>query len=306
MVESASVKRCPHPEHKGPRELPVSEFCKNRSKPDGLQSWCRACDRRVRSRHRDQVLDHYGRVCNCPDCGATDNLTIDHVNGDGAAHRAELFGHSRGSGYGFYRWLIAQGFPDGFQVLCNSCNDSKADGAACRINHADDDLKRCLCPEHEGPNPLPREAFSKHRSKSDSLESRCRACRARYARDRRASSREHRVTIGVIGNIKSKRSVRLIGGNRDTGSMTGEDMTGQKDYGRAVEIRLTKGVLIGCQATAEDGTTANYDVKSMDFRGAKREISEQLAELGYEGAGRWKDTGNGAVSVRKFRRPGAG
>jgi hypothetical protein len=83
-------------------------------------------------------------------------------------------------------------------------------------------------------------------------------------------------------------------------------MTGRKDYGRAVEIRLTKGVLIGCQATTEDGTTANCDVRSMDFRGAKREISEQLAELGYEGAGRWKDTGNGTASVRKFRRAGAG
>ena len=80
-------------------------------------------------------------------------------------------------------------------------------------------------------------------------------------------------------------------------------MTGQaKNYGRAVQIRLTAGVLIGCQATAEDGTTTNCEVKSMDMRGARREITESLTKLGYEGAGRWKDIDNGAASVRKFRR----
>ena len=38
------------------------------------------------------VLAHYGRVCACPGCGATDDLTIDHKNGDGRAQRIKLFG----------------------------------------------------------------------------------------------------------------------------------------------------------------------------------------------------------------------
>lgn len=140
MAESASVKRRPCAEHAGPRELPRSEFNKQRDKADGLNSWCRVCvnrrnrargadpdvaakrareHRRYRDRLRDQVFGHYGRVCACPWCGAPDNLTIDHVNGGGTAHRIELFGRSRGSSsIRFYRWLIAQGFPDGYQALC--------------------------------------------------------------------------------------------------------------------------------------------------------------------------------------------
>jgi hypothetical protein len=82
---------------------------------------------------KDAVLDHYSRACSC--CGATDRLTIDHVNGDGKAHRIELFGRSSAN-LQMYRWLIAQGFPPGFQVLCRPCNSSKGAGAACRLDHA--------------------------------------------------------------------------------------------------------------------------------------------------------------------------
>ena len=85
------------------------------------------------ARARDQVLDHYGRVCVC--CGATRGLTIDHVNGDGKAHREELKGD-------LYRWLVQEGFPRGFQVLCTPCNSSKGTGLACRMHDATGELKR--------------------------------------------------------------------------------------------------------------------------------------------------------------------
>jgi hypothetical protein len=38
------------------------------------------------------VFNHYGWQCACPGCSSTD-LCIDHVNGDGAQHRTELYGH---------------------------------------------------------------------------------------------------------------------------------------------------------------------------------------------------------------------
>jgi hypothetical protein len=85
--------------------------------------------RRWRESYRTQVYDHYGRVCAC--CGATERLTIDHVNGDGRQHREEI---GKGSG-AVYRWLIANGFPPGFQVLCLSCNNSKWTGDHCRLPH---------------------------------------------------------------------------------------------------------------------------------------------------------------------------
>jgi len=46
-------------------------------------------------------------------------LTIDHIDDFGGAHRREI-GH-RESGTFFYRWLIENKLPDGFQVLCMSC-----------------------------------------------------------------------------------------------------------------------------------------------------------------------------------------
>ena len=88
--------------------------------------------REIAARHRGglkkAVLDHYGNVCAC--CGTTDRLTIDHVNGDGDEHRARV-----GGGWAIYRWLVRNGFPEGFQTLCRPCNASKKRGARCRLEH---------------------------------------------------------------------------------------------------------------------------------------------------------------------------
>lgn len=87
--------------------------------------------RQTFDRLRAEVFDHYGRACVC--CGAADDLTIDHVNGDGGRHRAEIGATSSSA---MYRWLIKNGFPEGFQTLCGPCNGSKGTGAACRLNHS--------------------------------------------------------------------------------------------------------------------------------------------------------------------------
>jgi hypothetical protein len=93
----------------------------------------RAYTRNYSALARDRVFDHYGRACAC--CGATENLTIDHIERQGAAHRRELFGKQ---GYGsvpFYRWLIKNNFPPGFQVLCMACNQSKGISQECVLWH---------------------------------------------------------------------------------------------------------------------------------------------------------------------------
>jgi hypothetical protein len=73
-------------------------------------------------------------VCAC--CGATENLSIDHVDGSGNQHRAEIGITGGGGSDQLYRWLIVNGFPSGFQTLCRRCNRSKGTGAHCRLNHA--------------------------------------------------------------------------------------------------------------------------------------------------------------------------
>jgi hypothetical protein len=82
------------------------------------------------TRRRKAVFDHYGRSCAC--CGYGESLTVDHIYGGGNWHRA-LVGDGS---YGFYRWLVVNEFPAGFQTLCKRCNVSKADGESCRLNHA--------------------------------------------------------------------------------------------------------------------------------------------------------------------------
>lgn len=87
----------------------------------------RANGRRNAERRRQQVVAGYGGRCAC--CGEDDPrfLSLDHVENDGAAHRAEVGGTDK-----VYRLAIVEGFPDRFQLLCFNCNLGKArNGGVC-------------------------------------------------------------------------------------------------------------------------------------------------------------------------------
>jgi hypothetical protein len=145
-------------------DKPLEEFYRDRGKPDGRMNVCKACHkpgklaayranpdgpqlqrerywadpakpraRRKRNHEtlRQAVFDHYGWSCAC--CGSTEQPSIDHVNGDGGRHRRELGGKSR-SPLPVYRWLIKNGFPEGFQTLCLPCNQSKGRSERCRMH----------------------------------------------------------------------------------------------------------------------------------------------------------------------------
>ncbi len=79
--------------------------------------------------YKDKVFNYYGGyVCKC--CGETIKcfLTIDHINGGGSKHRKE----NKGGGKFTYRWIVKNGFPEGFQVLCFNCNSGRAlNGGIC-------------------------------------------------------------------------------------------------------------------------------------------------------------------------------
>ena len=86
----------------------------------------RLMNRRHRAYERKmEVLIHYSKdgVLGCcwPGCIIDDPqcLTIDHLNGTGSAHRRHL--NSRSSSR-LYCWLIAKGFPKGYQTLCGGHN----------------------------------------------------------------------------------------------------------------------------------------------------------------------------------------
>jgi hypothetical protein len=78
-------------------------------------------------RRKMRVMAHYGNgKCQCCGEACMTMLTIDHVNNNGREHRNELNGGlGRFKSVEIYTWLEANGYPEGFQVLCYNCNISK-------------------------------------------------------------------------------------------------------------------------------------------------------------------------------------
>jgi hypothetical protein len=83
------------------------------------------------------ALNHYGNgnpVCVC--CGTPHPifLNIDHIDGGGTNHLIQL---KLKGGTQFYQWLIRQGYPGGYQILCFNCNFAKYLLGVCphQLNH---------------------------------------------------------------------------------------------------------------------------------------------------------------------------
>lgn len=111
--------------------------------PNGRRrKWCNGCERayqreyraknleRVRAngiaaknRMRQQCLEHYGGTpprCACCGEGTPEFLALDHIDGNGRRHRAEV-----GHGSQLYYWIVREGFPPMFQILCHNCNSAR-------------------------------------------------------------------------------------------------------------------------------------------------------------------------------------
>ena len=79
-----------------------------------------------RAERRRTVLAHYGGACEC--CGENQPvfLTIDHIEGNGNAHRREV------GKTDMWLWLLKEGFPEGFRILCYNCNAGRyRNGGTC-------------------------------------------------------------------------------------------------------------------------------------------------------------------------------
>lgn len=75
-----------------------------------------------RQKQRLLVLQHYSNgtmECNCCKENTYEFLSIDHINGGGTQHRKSLLNAP------IVRYLIANNFPKGYQVLCHNCNYAK-------------------------------------------------------------------------------------------------------------------------------------------------------------------------------------
>ena len=94
---------------------------------------CTQCLDGGRSRHaarKLEILAAYGGPV-CGGCGETEVavLQMDHINGGGNKHAAEIGNGNIASGRGkMYKWLKDNNFPPGFRVLCSNCNIRAARG----------------------------------------------------------------------------------------------------------------------------------------------------------------------------------
>lgn len=79
------------------------------------------------------ILAYGGYQCAC--CGEREPLflSLDHMNGDGGAHRRQLgtLGGAR-----LYKDLRDRGWPSGFQVLCMNCNHGRHRNGGICPHHA--------------------------------------------------------------------------------------------------------------------------------------------------------------------------
>ena len=93
--------------------------------------------RRNQSKRRIQarrlVIGHYSQgTYRCACCGESqyDFLELDHINGGGGRENLQLFG-GRSVSSALFCWLVTNGFPPGYQILCANCNRSKGKHGTC-------------------------------------------------------------------------------------------------------------------------------------------------------------------------------
>lgn len=110
----------------------------------------RISERRRNARQADKaaVFAYYGSACNCCGESTPQFLTVDHIDNGGAEHRKEV------AAYRIYWWLVRNGFPGGYQILCWNCNLGK-------------EINGGVCPHQGGPGPLKRRAGRPRKRKSE-------------------------------------------------------------------------------------------------------------------------------------------
>lgn len=100
----------------------MDDFGKVKTRKDGHDIYCKKCKSNIDRQHqlnlREQAFDAYGGPY-CVNCGETfkEVLAIDHIHDDGSQDRK-----ARGRGGTFIASLKREGWPEGFQILCLSCN----------------------------------------------------------------------------------------------------------------------------------------------------------------------------------------
>lgn len=121
-------------------EKKLSNFHTDKKKKDGVSPWCKLCrkiyytgnknillrvsdwQKNNRKDIKEIVFQYYtNNDIKCQQCGETDIdcLTVDHIKGGGCKHiRDNKISN-------LYQWIIANNYPNDFQILCWNCQSIK-------------------------------------------------------------------------------------------------------------------------------------------------------------------------------------
>lgn len=107
---SCTNSDCMNPARSG---FKLCERCNERSKTKGKTVEAREKRREWNRVLKDEVVQAYGGQCEC--CGEDHPhfLSLDHIEGYSEGPR---------KGFDLYRWIKRNDYPNGFRVLCMSCN----------------------------------------------------------------------------------------------------------------------------------------------------------------------------------------
>lgn len=105
-------------------EKTLPEFPKDVRYKDKLNSYCKACKLQQNTAYRRNlkklIISGYGGKCTCCSESNFEFLSIEHKDGNGRKHRKSIGSHTT-----FYKWVIANNFPDTLSILCYNCNCSR-------------------------------------------------------------------------------------------------------------------------------------------------------------------------------------
>lgn len=145
--------------NEGPARLGMREYMRRwRQRHPGYHAGrVRERDAFEASRYRADVafiIRAYGGKCACCGESARQFLTIDHVDGDGAAERSAAGGHTA-SLRRLAKRIITHGLDARFQVLCWNCNCARSAWGYCheRPAPAVEAQLRLIAPDGDAPAP---------------------------------------------------------------------------------------------------------------------------------------------------------
>lgn len=76
-------------------------------------------------RYRKLVFEAYGNKCECCGEAHSEFLAVDHIGGSSKSYSDDP------SSKNLTFWLIRNGFPKGFRILCHNCNMAVRWGRTC-------------------------------------------------------------------------------------------------------------------------------------------------------------------------------